>query len=59
MNYLCKNYPHIMRPLIFILLFSGLGTIIIITATIVEYWVNFKDAHIEFFEYSILGKIDD
>ncbi len=48
-----------MRPLIFILLFSGLGTLIIILATLIEYWADFKDAHKEFFKYSVWGKIDE
>lgn len=58
MNKLCKKYPYIMRPLIFILLFSGIGTLIIILATIIEYWADFKDAHAEFFKYSVFGVIE-
>ena len=44
MNKLCKKYPYIMRPLIFILLFSGIGTLIIFIAMIIEYRADFITA---------------
>ncbi len=59
MNKLCKKYPYLMRPLIFILLFSGIGTLIIIIATIIEYNYDVKQAHREFFRYSVFGSIDE
>ena len=59
MNKLCKKYPYIMRPLIFILLFSGIGTLIIFIAMIIEYRADFIEAHMEFFNYSLIGKIDE
>ena len=47
---LCKKYPKIMRPLIFLLLFSGIGTIIICIAIICDS-DDFIDCHKEFFNY--------
>lgn len=47
---LCKRFPKIMRSLIFLLLFSGIGTIIICIAIIYDS-DDFIDAHKEFFDY--------
>ena len=59
MHYLCKNHPNIMRPLILILLLSGIGTIIILIALSFTYKNELIDAHKEFFNYVVSGKTND
>jgi len=55
MHYLCLNYPWIMRPLIFILLISGAGTLIILISLIIVNKDDLINAHKEFFRYSMKG----
>ncbi len=55
LSYLCKNRPMIMRPLIFIILFTGLWSLIVIFFLIVEYIDDFIDGHKDAFNYIFRG----
>ncbi len=51
MRSIFKNYPYIMKPLLFILLFSGIGTILIIILLIINNFDDFKSGHAEILNY--------
>lgn len=59
MNYLCKNYPKIMRSLLFIALITGIGTIVSLLCLLFVYRDEFVMAHKEIFNYVFTGKTDE
>lgn len=48
---LCKKYPKIMRPLLCITLFTGVVSLIILIAIIIEYFEDIISAHKEVIDY--------
>ena len=58
MNYFCKKFPWAMRPLLFILLFTGIWQIIIIIALLLENFWEFVDANVEVFNYVFKNEIE-
>ena len=56
-SYLFKKHPSIMRPIIFILLFTGIWLIITIVMIVIENIEDFVDAHKEAFNYVFKGSV--
>lgn len=58
MNYLCKNYPLLMRPLLTILLITGILSIISLLSVLIENFYDVVAAHKEVFKYIKNGETE-
>lgn len=59
MQWLTKELPWLMRPILGLLMITGIWTIITLIALAIEYFDDFKDVHSECFNYIVHGNKEE